>query len=54
MLKEIFHDSFENFKITRICMKNHASVTEWQKKYFSYKCLQLSAAVVIATFEVYG
>ena len=23
MLKEIFHDSFENFKITRICMENH-------------------------------
>ena len=22
MLKEIFHDSFENFEITRICMKN--------------------------------
>ena len=22
MLKEIFHDSFENFEITRICMEN--------------------------------
>ena len=32
MLKEIFHDSFENFEITRICMENHASVTHgWQK-----------------------
>ena len=31
MLKEIFHDSFENFEITRICMENHASVTGWQK-----------------------
>ena len=30
MLKEIFHDSFENFEITRICMENHASVTGWQ------------------------
>ena len=31
MLKEIFHDSFENFEITRICIENHASVTGWQK-----------------------
>ena len=22
MLKEIFHDSFENFEITRICMES--------------------------------
>ena len=28
MLKEIFHDSFENFEITRICMENYASVTQ--------------------------
>ena len=48
MLKEIFHDSFENFEITRICMENHASVTGWQKLFFSYKCFQLSAAVAIA------
>ena len=33
MLKEIFHDSFENFEITRICMENHAIVTGWQKTY---------------------
>ena len=31
MLKEIFHDSFENFEITRICIENNASVTGWQK-----------------------
>lgn len=31
MRKEIFHDSFKNFKITRICVENHASVTGWQK-----------------------
>ena len=54
MLKEIFHDSFENFEITRICMENHTSVTGWQKLFFSYKCFQLSAAVAIATFEIYG
>ena len=29
MLKEIFHDSFEIFEITRICMENHTSMTEW-------------------------
>ena len=52
MLK--FHDSFENLEITRICMENHASVTGWQKLFFSYKCFQLSAAVAIATFEMYG
>ena len=54
MLKEIFHDSFENFEITRICMENHASVTGWQKLFFSYKCFQLSAAIAIVTFETYG
>ena len=35
----------------RICMGNHESVTGWQKLFFLYKCLQLSAAVAIATFE---
>ena len=54
MLKEIFHDSFENFEIARNCMENHLSVTGWQKLFFSYKCLQLSAAVAIATFEIYS
>ena len=53
MLKEIFHDRFENFEITRICMENHTNVTGWQK-FISYKCFQLSAAVAIATFEIYG
>ena len=38
MLKEIFHDSFESFEITRIWMENHASVTEWQKLFFSNNC----------------
>ena len=51
MLKEIFHDSFENFEI-RICVENHASVTRWRKLFFSYECFQLSAAVAIATFEI--
>ena len=54
MLKEIFHESFENFETTRICMENHASVTGWQKLFFSYKCFQLSATFAIATFELYG
>ena len=53
MLKEIFHESFENFESTRICVENHASVTGWQKLFFSYKCFQLSAAFAIATFELY-
>ena len=52
MLKEIFHDSFENFEITRICMENHARVTGWQQLFFSYKCFKLSAAVAITTFEI--
>ena len=51
MLKEIFHDSFENFEITRICMENHASLTGWQKL-LSYT--NASAAITIATFEIYG
>ena len=54
MFKEIFHDDFENFEITTICKANHASVTGWQKLFFSYKRFQLSAAVAIATFEKYG
>ena len=33
-------------------MENHASVTGWQKLFFSYKCFQLLAAVAIATFEI--
>ena len=34
-------------------MENHASVTGWQNLFISYKCFQLSAAVAIATFEIY-
>ena len=52
MLKEIFHDIFENFDTTRICVENHASVTGWQKLFFSYKCFQLSEAFAIANFEM--
>ena len=54
MLNEILYDSFEKFESTRICMENHASVTGWQKLFFSYKCFQLSAAVAITTFEIFG
>ena len=32
-------------------MENHASVTEWQKLFFSNKRFQLSAAVATAAFE---
>ena len=35
-------------------MENHARVTGWQKLFFSYKFFILSAAVTIATFEIYG
>ena len=35
-------------------MENHASVTEWQKLFFSNKRFQLSAAVATAAFEIYG
>ena len=35
-------------------MENHASVTGWQKLFFSYKCFQLPAAIAIATFETYS
>ena len=53
ILKKIFHESFEDFEIARICMENLASVTGWQKLFSSYKCFQLSAAVAIATFETH-
>ena len=40
MIKEIFHESFENFEITtRICIENHASVTGWQKLFFLIQML---------------
>ena len=35
MIKKIFHESSENLEITRICMENHASMTGWQKLFFS-------------------
>ena len=53
MLKERFHDSFENFEITRIYVENHVSMTGWQKLFFSYKCFHLSAAAAVASFEIY-
>ena len=39
MLKEIFHESFENFEITRICMENHASVSRMAKVVFLIQML---------------
>ena len=54
MLKKIFHDSFKNFEITRICMENHTCLIGWQKLFFSYKFFQLSATVAITTFEKYS
>ena len=47
MLKKKFHDSFENFEFTRICMENHERVTGWQKLFFSYKWFKLLAAVAL-------
>ena len=44
MLQEIFHDS----------LKNHSSVTGWQKLSFSDKSFYFLAAVAIATFEIYS
>ena len=35
-------------------MEKEGSVTGWQKLFFSYKCFQLSVAIAIATFEIYG
>ena len=35
-------------------MENHSSVTGWQRLFFSYKSFYFSAAVAIATFEIYG
>ena len=34
-------------------MENHACVTGWQELFLSDKCLQLSAAIAITTFEKY-
>ena len=54
MLKEIFHDGLKISKFTRFCMENDSSVSGWQKLFFSYKSFHFSAAVAIATFEIYG
>ena len=54
MLKERFNNSLKILEFPWICMENHASVTGWQKLFNSNKCFQLSAAVAIATFEIYG
>ena len=51
MLKEIFHDSVENFEITRICMENHARVTGRQKLFFTNKCFQFLVAVAITNLR---
>ena len=51
MLKEKFHNSFENSENARICVE---SVTGWQKLFFSYECFKLSAAVAITSLEIYG
>ena len=52
MLKEIFHDSFESFEITRICMEIKPCKRDWMAKVvFSGKHFQLLAAVAIATFD---
>ena len=34
-------------------MENHASMTGWQKLFFSHNA-SILAAVAIATFEIYG
>ena len=52
MLKEIFHDNFENLEIKRISMENHASVDG--KFFFLIRIFYLSAAVAIASFEIYS
>ena len=51
---QLLNNSYENFEISRICMENRASVTGWQKLFFSNKCFQLSVAVAITTFEING
>ena len=38
MLKEIFHDGFEKFKIYKGLYGNNANVTGWQKLFISCKC----------------
>ena len=52
MLKEIFHDNFENYKICKDLYGNHSSVTGRQKLFFSYKSFWFSVAIAITTFEM--
>ena len=52
MLKEIFHDSFENFEITRICMEN----CDWMAKivFFIQMPQTFGGHNAITAFEIYG
>ena len=44
----------DHSSLSGICMETHTSVTGWQKLFFLYKFFEVSVAVVIATFEIYG
>ena len=53
MLKEIFHESFENFEITRICMENY----DWMAKIVFFMQMPQTFGghniYAITTFEIY-
>ena len=49
MLKEIFHDSFENFEITRICKLDWMTIVV-----FLIQILPIFGGRCNAIFEIYG
>ena len=53
MLKEIFHESFENFEITRICMENY----DWMAKIVFFMQMPQTFGghniYAITAFEIY-
>ena len=49
MLKEIFHDSFENFEITRICKLDWMAIVV-----FLIQILPTFGGRCNAIFEIYG
>ena len=51
MLKEIFHESFQNFKTYKDLYGNPYKC-DWAAKVVFL--IQVSVAVAIATFEIYG
>ena len=53
MLREKFYISMNKFEIYKDLYGNHSMVMGWQELFFPYKSFYSTAALSIATFEIY-